>query len=81
MRTQVWINDAVFTKALHGRRTSDGPHTIVIEPTRKMRRTWFTDEWPVLERSTVPALTDDEWFVSPGDGWRLAGERTGANGE
>lgn len=28
------------------------------------------DEWPVLYRSTVPALTDVEWYARPdGDGW------------
>ena len=31
-----------------------------------------TDEWPILERSTVPTLTDDDWYASPGPDWTKA---------
>ena len=29
------------------------------------------DEWPVLKRSDVPHLSDDEWYAHPGEGWTM----------
>jgi hypothetical protein len=79
MKTQVWINDVLMNKPSHERRTSDGPCQIVITDTGKTRyfagRSTFSDEWPTLYRRDVSALSDAEWFVSPGEGWRLAAER------
>lgn len=43
---------------------------VVIYPDRKIRHGYtMPDEWPILYRTSVPALTDPEWFASPGDGW------------
>ncbi len=30
------------------------------------------DEWPILYRRDVPALTDAEWIACPGEGWVAA---------
>ena len=30
---------------------------------------WNYDAWGTLNRSVVPALTDDEWIATPGPEW------------
>jgi hypothetical protein len=43
-----------------------------LDPNTRRETTWepFTDQWPTLQRATVPNLTDEEWTASPGPDWQ-----------
>lgn len=42
-----------------------------LNPNTRRETTWqpFTDQWKVLQRSTVPNLTDSEWYAKPNEEW------------